>query len=92
MAKDPGTGYKVMATVTGVKGVCPAGHQLGEHFPIGCFDGGGLCGFFYHSLFGDLQTLQYGGNAPWWDGETVEEICPDPVNLVTVKLERFPRE
>jgi hypothetical protein len=32
MAKDPGIGYRVMATITGVKGQCNAGHKVGEKF------------------------------------------------------------
>ena len=34
MAKDPGIGYKVVATITGVKGKCNAGHQEGDTFEI----------------------------------------------------------
>ena len=37
MAKDPGIGLKVLATVTGVKGHCNAGHQQGEEHA--CFFG-----------------------------------------------------
>jgi hypothetical protein len=36
MAKDPGIGFKILATVTGVKGHCNAGHQEGEEFGISC--------------------------------------------------------
>jgi uncharacterized repeat protein (TIGR04076 family) len=92
MAKDPGMGSKIKATVTGVQGVCTAGHQAGENFEVSCYDSGGLCGFFYHHLFSDLETFQFGGNLPWWEGDTIETQCPDPVNLVTLKLVRSRRE
>lgn len=91
MAQDPGVGYKVLATVAGVKGKCNAGHAEGETLEISCHNPGGLCGFFYHSIFPDLETFQFGGNLPWWGGETIELLCPDPYNLVTLRLERSKR-
>lgn len=91
MAKDPGIGFKVSATVTGVKGNCDAGHQEGEEFEISCHNPGGLCGFFYHDIFPVLMTFQFGGHLPWWEGETILVQCPDSHNLVTLKLERSKR-
>ena len=91
MSNDPGIGYKVTATVIGAKGACSAGHRLGETFEISCHDTGGLCGFFYYTLFPSLSTFQFGGNYPWWQGDAIEVSCPDLDNLVTIKLERSPR-
>lgn len=91
MAEDPGIGKKVMATVTGVKGKCDAGHEVGESFEISCLNPGGLCGFFYHNIFPNLSTFQFGGNLPWWKGDSIELECQDKCNLVTLKLERFDR-
>jgi len=91
MARDPGIGYKVMATIAGVKGTCSAGHQEGDAFVISCHDCGGLCGFFYHAIFPDLQTFQFGGDLPWWKGDMIELQCPDLNNLVTLRLERSKR-
>ena len=91
MAKDPGIGRKVMATITGVKGECNAGHQMGDTFEISCHNPDGLCGFFYHDIFPSLSTFQFGGNLPWWEGDTIEVQCPDSYNLVTLKLERSER-
>ena len=92
MAADPGIGYKIKATITGVKGDCSAGHKEGEKFEISCYNCGGLCGFFYHDLFPSLMTFQFGGALPWWEGDSIEVQCPDPDNLVTMKLERIPRD
>jgi len=36
MARDPELGYKVVATVTDIKGNCSAGHTVGESFEISC--------------------------------------------------------
>jgi uncharacterized repeat protein (TIGR04076 family) len=88
MAKDPGIGYQVVATVTGIKGNCNAGHEVGETFEISCHNAGGMCGFCYHHIFANLQTFQFGGNLPWWQGDTIHQQCPDPHNLLTLKLER----
>jgi uncharacterized repeat protein (TIGR04076 family) len=88
MAKNPKIGKKVIASVIGVKGECSAGHHVGETFEISCHDSAGLCGFFYHDIFPSLSTFQFGGNLPWWDGDTIELQCPDAHNLVTLRLER----
>lgn len=91
MALDPGIGYKVVATVIESKGHCNAGHKAGDILEISCHNPGGLCGFFYHDLFPALQTFQFGGNLPWWSGDTIQLGCPDSKNLVTLKLERYKR-
>jgi len=91
MATDPGIGFKILGIVTEVKGECSAGHKIGDQFDIGCYDCGGLCGFFYHDIFPNLMTFQFGGNLPWWEGDTITVKCPDMDNQVTVKLERSER-
>ncbi len=91
MAKDPGIGNKITATITGVKGNCSAGHQAGETFEISCHNTGGLCGWFYHDAFPSLSTLQIGGRLPWWLGDTIQLQCPDSHNLVTMELESVKR-
>lgn len=91
MAEDPGIGKRVMATIIGGKGKCEAGHEVGESFEISCHNPGGLCGYFYHDIFPSLSTFQFGGNFPWWKGDSIELECPDKHNVVTLKLERFDR-
>ena len=91
MAEDPGLGYRVLATVIEAKGHCSAGHRKGDTFEISCHDTGGLCGFCYHHIFANLQTFQFGGDLPWWQGDTIHQQCPDPYNLLTLKLERQKR-
>jgi uncharacterized repeat protein (TIGR04076 family) len=91
MARDPGVGYQIKATIVGVKGTCSAGHQVGDTLALSCHDSGGLCGFFYHHIFPDLQTFQFGGSLPWWKGDTIELQCPDSNNPVILRLERSKR-
>ncbi|RLG29904.1 hypothetical protein DRN98_07900 [Methanosarcinales archaeon] len=91
MAEDPGIGKRVVATITSVKDECSAGHQVGDTLEISCHNPGGLCGFFYHDIFPSLSTFQFGGDLPWWEGDTIELQCPDN-NIVTLKLERSERK
>ncbi len=91
MANDPKLGYKVVASITGSEGRCDAGHKIGDSFEISCHNPAGLCGWFYHDIFPSLQTFQFGGSLPWWDGDTISLRCPDYQNLVTIKLERSKR-
>ena len=91
MAQDPKIGYRITATVIETKGTCNAGHRSGDSFEISCFKAAGLCGFFYHSIFPDLQTFQFGGSLPWWDGDVIELQCPDVANMVNLELERKKR-
>ena len=88
MAKGPSIGYKITATVTDVKRHCGIGHAVGDSFELSCFDTAGMCGFFYHDMFPDLQTLQFGGKMPWWGQDELEVRCPDPKNQVTMILKR----
>ena len=91
MARDPGFGKKVIATITDVKGTCNAGHKKGDTFEISCHNPGDLCGFFYHDIFPSLSAFQFGGDLPWWEGDTIQLECADKYNLVTLKLERVGR-
>lgn len=88
MAEDPGYGYAITATIIGAEGTCGAGHKVGDTFEISCHNPGGLCGWFYHDIFPNLETFQFGGSLPWWQGDTIEVRCPDPYNLVTMQLKR----
>lgn len=91
MALDPGLGYKVVATIIEAEGYCNAGHRVGDTFEICCHNPNGLCGCFFHDIFPALQTFQFGGNLPWWEGDTIQLRCPDPTNTVSLKLQRSKR-
>jgi uncharacterized repeat protein (TIGR04076 family) len=79
----------LVAEVIGQEGHCAAGHRKGDSFPIGCIDSGGLCGYFYHQIFPQLQTYEFGGRMPWWEGDDLIVTCPDPTNPVTLKVSRI---
>ena len=88
MAIQPKDVTPLTAEVTGVKGTCSAGHKVGESFPIGCWDTGGLCGFFYHDIFPSLNVMQFGGKFPWGAADEMTLECPDRQNAVTLRVRR----
>jgi len=90
MAYDPHPGYKIKATVIECKGVCHAGLKVGDTLDICCHNTAGLCGFFYYTIFPDLQTFEFGGKLPWWADDAIEVGCPDIKNQVVMRLERSP--
>lgn len=91
MAKDPGLGKKITAKVISARGTCNAGHKEGDSFDLCCHNPDGLCGFFFHDIFPSLMTFQFGGNLPWWSGDTIQLQCPDSHNLVVMELTRSDR-
>lgn len=89
MAKNPEGIKPLIAEVVSVKGNCNAGHRVGETFEIGCWDTGGLCGFFYHDIFPNLNVMQFGGKYPWGSADEVSLECPDRQNAVTLRIRRM---
>ncbi len=88
MAVQPMGVEPMNAEIISVKGKCSAGHKVGETFKIGCWDTGGLCGFFYHDIFPNLNVMQFGGAYPWSSGDELVLECPDRGNAVTMKIKR----
>lgn len=88
MAVQPEGMKALSAEVVSVKGHCSAGHKAGDTFQIGCWDTGGLCGFFYHDIFPNLSVMQFGGRYPWDAGDELTLECPDRQNVVTIRLHR----
>ena len=87
MAKQPKDLKPMQAVVVSVEGECSAGHRAGDSFEIGCWDTGGLCGFFYHDIFPSLNVMQFGGSYPWNQGDEMTLSCPDN-KIVTIKITR----
>jgi len=88
MALQPDGMETLVGEVLSVKGECSAGHKAGDVFHLGCWDTGGICGFFYHDIFPNISVLQFGGGYPWAaQGELILE-CPDRYNAVTMRLRK----
>ncbi len=60
----------------------------GIRFNISCWDTGGLCGFFYHDIFPNLNVMQFGGKYPWGSADEMVLECPDRENLVKIRIKR----
>lgn len=83
-------GFRVIGTIKTVKGHCTAGHKAGDQIELSGHNAGGLCGFFYHSIFPHIIMLQFGGSYPpeWGNPDAIELSCEDKANEVTIELRR----
>ncbi len=81
-------GYRVVGTVTAVKGNCSWGHKVSDKIELSAHNTGGLCGFFYHDIFPKIMMLQFGGSYPWGEEDVMEVECSDRVNAVRMELRR----
>jgi len=88
MAVQPEGMKHLHAEVISVKGECSAGHKVGDQLKIGCWDTGGLCGFFYHDIFPTLNVMQFGGQYPWGSADELTLECPDRENVVTLRVRK----
>jgi uncharacterized repeat protein (TIGR04076 family) len=88
MATQPEGVNALDAEIIAVKGECSAGHKVGDRLQIGCWDTGGLCGFFYHDIFPNLNVMQFGGKYPWGSADELTLECPDRDNAVTIRVRR----
>lgn len=91
MAIQPEGFEYLEAEVLEVKGECSAGHKKGDRIRLGCWDAGGLCGFFYHDIFPSISLLQFGGRYPWMAEEELILECPDRENAVKIRLRKASR-
>ncbi len=84
-------GYKIIGTVTGIKGECSWGHKVGDKFELSGFNSAGLCGFFYHDAFPYIIMLQFSGSFPeeWGHPDVVELECMDRAVAVKLELRRL---
>jgi uncharacterized repeat protein (TIGR04076 family) len=88
MAVTPEGIKPLIAEIVSIKGTCGAGHSAGDQFKISCWDTGGLCGFFYHDIFPNLNVMQFGGKYPWGSADEMVLECPDRENLVKIRIKR----
>lgn len=91
MAEEKRVGHRVVGTIKEVKGVCSAGHKVGDKIELSGYSSGELCGFFYHEIFPYIIMLQFGGGFPaeYGDPDVVEMECVDRVNPVKIELRRI---
>lgn len=80
---------EVTAEVISQKGVCAAGHKVGDRFTIGEQTPSNLCSWVFYCLFPFAQVLKFGGSFPWGKNKDKTTVaCPDPDNPVVFELKR----
>jgi uncharacterized repeat protein (TIGR04076 family) len=85
----PQIGAKVTAKVVDKQSNCTIGMEIGDEFELSLHKCGDFCGLFYHHLAGWVNTLQFGGTAPFFpDADVQVWECPNPNNRVKVELRR----
>ncbi|UCE98240.1 MAG: TIGR04076 family protein [Dehalococcoidia bacterium] len=83
--------FDIKAKVISQKGVCAAGHKVGDEFIIGQNTESGLCSWSFFTLFPFAQVLQFSGSFPWeQDANKTTVACPDAENPVVFELRREP--
>lgn len=79
----------VVAKVISQKGICVAGHRVGDEFVIGQKTPPGMCSWAFYCLFPFAEVLQFGGSFPWEDDPDKATVaCPDLANPVVFELKR----
>lgn len=77
----------VIAKVISQKGICVAGHRVGDEFVIGQKTPPDMCAWAFHALFPFAKVLQLGGSFFWEETPNKTTIaCPDPANPVVFEL------
>jgi uncharacterized repeat protein (TIGR04076 family) len=85
--------YDVEVTVVSQKGVCGAGHKVGDKWIIGSVTPTGFCAAAYHVLYPDLRVYRFGGILPWTqDPDICQLACADNENPVVFQLRRIKKK
>jgi uncharacterized repeat protein (TIGR04076 family) len=82
--------YDVQIMVISQKGLCGAGHKVGDKWIIGSTTPAGICSITYNVLYPNIRTFKFGGVLPWEKNPDVCTMaCPDPDNPVVFELKRL---
>ena len=69
------------------KGVCTAGHEVGDEWIIGRLTPGGMCAMAYHAIYPNIRILQRGGRYEYPAGSgLIRSACTDAWNQVVFEL------
>ena len=81
--------YEVIARVASQKGICSAGHKVGDEFIISEKTPADMCSWAFYALYPFSTVLRFGASFPWErDSFTSIVACPDPENPVVFELRR----
>ncbi|MFC2063394.1 TIGR04076 family protein [Chloroflexota bacterium] len=77
----------IKAKVISQKGICTAGHKVGDTFIIGETTPPGLCCWAFQSLFPFVSTLHFSGSFDYESDPTqTTTACPDAANPVVFQI------
>ena len=80
---------EVIARVCSQRGICSAGHKVGDEFLIAQETPAGMCSWAFCAAFPFASALQSGASFPWEkDKGKALVACPDPDNPVVFELRR----
>jgi uncharacterized repeat protein (TIGR04076 family) len=82
--------YDVQITVISQKGVCGAGHKVGDQWIVSGVTPAGFCNAAFSILYPNIRMFRFGGILPWTkDPDTYNVSCDDPENPVVFELKRI---
>jgi uncharacterized repeat protein (TIGR04076 family) len=85
--------YDVEITVVSQKGVCGAGHKVGDKWIFSSATPAGICGAAFHGFYPDLRVMRFGGVLPWTpDPDSCQVACTDHENPVVFQLRRIKKK
>ncbi|MFB3886454.1 MAG: TIGR04076 family protein [Thermodesulfobacteriota bacterium] len=87
---------KVILKIVSVKGICAAGHRVGQEFDLSkdfmlgtSGDPRAICPSAFNAIFPSWRVLRHGGEFPWEEDKNKATIaCPDALNPVVMELRR----
>lgn len=83
---------EVKIRVKKIKGVCSAGHNVGDEWIVQKTTPPNFCGSAYCTLYPDLRTLIFGGKLPWEKDGEINVTCSDSINCVVFGLKVIKKE
>jgi len=80
---------KMTLEIVSQKGVCGAGHTVGQKFDLTEGVPAGICPSALHSAYTYVFALRWGADFPWEKEKGTAVIaCPDAANPVVMKITR----
>jgi len=89
--------YDVAVKVVSRKGVCHAGHKVGDEWVLRINEyktPEGICLAAFGTLFPFITSLMFGGLFPWEESDpsVTQMACVDSVNTTVFEIRRLPKE
>ena len=83
--------HDVVIKVISQKGICHAGHKVGDEWVVSRGTPAGICLGAFHTLYPSLFTLIIGAQMWGADPDASVIACPDSKNPVFFEMKRKPK-